>query len=445
MKTPTRASRASGLSRRAFVAGGLATSGLLLRSLATGLPPLLIARGARAQVPEVLPQTLILATSSAGDPVNCNCPGSYIVGAAHPEAFDPVDFDLGGSMVRGAPPWSTLDPALRQRLAFVHHATRSPAHSEYRSAMSLHGAARATVGNGADMLASTLASLTHDARAGTAAATLQAEPLPLCDETLTARGRPLQSVRPSDLAALFAPPDDEIARLQQLRGLRAATIDALYADLRANGTGTQRRFVDRYLRSAEQARALGEGLGAQLAALAVEPDAIDGAGHQLAAASILAAARVAPVVTVRVPFGGDNHQDTGLVVEAEQTTTGVAAIGALWVQLRAAGIEDDVAFALLNVFGRTLRTNARGGRNHNRDHAVMVAFGARIRGGVYGGVELGETRARCLPLIAADGAMIAPDQTLEAVGASLTVALGHRPEVAGERVRGGQLIGGLVG
>ena len=74
---------------------------------------------------------------------------------------------------------------------------------------------------------------------------------------------------------------------------------------------------------------------------------------------------------------------------------GSATIGQLWQELNDAGIQDRVSFAMLNVFGRTPQPNSRGGRNHNRHHNVMVAFGANINPGVYGGVA---DNGRCLPI-----------------------------------------------
>ncbi len=437
--------RHRGIGRRAFLVGGLASSGLLLRSLATGLPPEFLINPARAQVPDGLPQTLVLATSSAGDPVNANCPGSYVANAQHPDAFAmPTPMTLGGRPTEAAAPWAALPLALRDRMAFVHHATRSPAHTDYRSTMGLHGSVRSTSTNAGDMFASMIAGLTTAVVAGTPNTTLQVEPLPLTGEDLTYGGRPLQTVAPSQLAALFAPPDGEVAPLLNLRPLRDQAIERVYRILREDGTAAQRSFVDRYIRSGEQARQLGEGLGAQLAALEFGEDVVDGAEHQLATAAILAAARVAPVMTVRIPFGGDNHQDSELTDETAQTTAGVAAIGDFWNGLVAAGIEDDVTFGLLNVFGRRLMRNTAGGRDHNRNHGVMIAFGPRVRGGVYGSVEVIAGAAQSQPIPAADGGEIAPENSLEAVGTSLGIALGHDPEAIGQQITGGQLIDGFI-
>jgi len=74
------------VSRRETLLTGLFGAGYVgLRALATGLPPwfLLNPRRATAQDLQCMlnaqnnNQYLILSTSSNGDPVNCNCPGTY--------------------------------------------------------------------------------------------------------------------------------------------------------------------------------------------------------------------------------------------------------------------------------------------------------------------------------------------------------------------------------
>ena len=71
--------------RESLLAGLFGTGYIGLRALATGLPPwfLLNPRQATAQDLQCMlnaknnNQYLILSTSSNGDPVNCNCPGTY--------------------------------------------------------------------------------------------------------------------------------------------------------------------------------------------------------------------------------------------------------------------------------------------------------------------------------------------------------------------------------
>ena len=88
--------------------------------------------------------------------------------------------------------------------------------------------------------------------------TIQAEPIVLGRDTVTYGGQPLQGSRPSELKELFrGDPND----LNNLRALRDQTIDRIYRDLRQNGTVKQRSFLDRFARSASEARQLRRSAG----------------------------------------------------------------------------------------------------------------------------------------------------------------------------------------
>ena len=422
--------------RRALMRGAAGLSGLLLRSLALGVPPAWLNRPLHAFGQEDMApqQLLILSTSSAGDPMNANCPGSYHEGIENNPLLTPVDFTLGEVTTRAAEPWSLLPERLRSRLAFIHYQTNSAAHIEYKSTMTFHGSVKNAEGNGSEMFSSAIADLSHES-----IGTLQPEPLPLCKEILTVKGQPLQNLKPTEIKSLFAGNEGTFSQFQSLRD---QVLDGLYADLRVSGTRTQRRFLDQYALSREQARALGENLGTLLEALPTHPDEANGAVDQAVAAVALARLKIAPVITINIPFGRDNHQDSTLTVEAEQTRSGVAAIGRLWDELESADLTEQVTFATMNVFGRTLNRNGAGGRNHNRRHAVMAAFGPRVRAGVYGGAL---ANGSCSHIDAVTGAAVSsggipPEHTMESMGKSLAVALGHTRDVAEVRIRGGQVI-----
>ena len=175
---------------------------------------------------------------------------------------------------------------------------------------------------------------------------------------------------------------------------------------------------------------------------ALNPDEPNSADEQVIAAAALAKARVAPVISIYIPFGGDNHQDADLQNEAQQTTSGVETIGLLWRELKTARIQNSVTFAMLNVFGRQFERNATGGRNHNRNHGVMVAFGSKIKGGVYGGVN---ENGACLNIRPNDGrgvasGGIAADQTMVSAGKTIGAAIGIATDRLNERIQGGQIL-----
>ena len=148
------------------------------------------------------------------------------------------------------------------------------------------------------------------------------------------------------------------------------------------------------------------------------------------------------MITIKIPFGGDNHQDVDLSAEADQTTSGVGHIRDLWTQLGDANLREQVSFAMLNVFGRTFQRNSQGGRNHNRYHGVMVAFGSGIKGGVYGGVT-SEGRAMNIDPVsgeARDQGGISSELALEAAGVSLAQSMGYTEEQVNSRLQGGEVI-----
>ena len=420
------------VNRRTLLRGGAASSlGLLFRGLATGLPPAWLLNPSTSHAQSMMnstgAQTLILSTSSAGDPINANVPGSYVDGAENNPDLASGMFDFGGVTTRGAQLWGDLPVELRNRLAFFHYGSRAVAHPEYASTMTFRGSVKNEQGNGSEMFSSMVAQLNHEALG-----TLQQEPLPLCKEVLTFRGQPLQSINPIDLKALFQGQEGQVS---DLRTLRDRTLDDLYAGLRTDGRQIQRDFVDRYILSRDQARSMGEQLGSLLERLPINPDDPNGILDQVIAAVAVAKLRIAPVITIRVPFGGDNHQDEELTDEADQTREGVEAIGQ-------ENLRDNVTFATLNVFGRQLQRNTNGGRDHSSGHAVMVAFGSNIRGGVYGGVSASSVSKNIDPSTGAavETGGIDLGETLEAAGKSLATALGISAQQIDQRIQGGQSV-----
>ncbi len=371
------------LSRRALLRGSLLGAGLVgLRSFASGLPAswLLGDRTVRAEDAPP-PQYLILSTSAQGDPLNANCPGSLVAGVeSNPlPGMEPTQLALGSQTVRGAAAWATLPTELRARMAFFHHRTYTNAHPEHRKVMALQGAAKAESGNGSEMLPSLFAQ-----ELAKALGTIQTEPVPLGADLVTFGGRALDAIEATGLKSLFDQPDNF---LTDLTAMRDQDLDALHGELRAQGTRAQRAFLDRYALGRDQVRKLGEELGALLARLPVDPADRDSPVDQVIAAVALMKLKVAPVVTIHLPFGGDNHNDADLTRERDDTVASVSALATLWQELRDHGLEDQVSFATLNVFGRTLKRNGGGGRNHNQNHHVMMMFGKHVRGGVIGGIQ----------------------------------------------------------
>lgn len=412
--------------RRTFLKrSSQALSALFVQSLASGLPAsfLLNPTQVHAQSSDQLRKTLILSTSRRGDPMNINCPGSYRQSVENNPILESATGTFGTSEAQAARVWCDLPVALRNRLGFFHYAPRSAAHPEYLDAMAFHGNLNGRGGNGSEIFPSAIAQMTYQQ-----GLYLQEEPVRLCDTDLTFESQPIQQVKPVDLKALFDPADPALV---DLRSVRDSVLDSLYADMRVNGNRAQRNFVDRYALSREQSRQLSMNLGQYLEGIPNDEEDLNNAQDQIIAAVALARIGVSPVITVNIPFGGDNHQDSDLQMEADQTTSGVQLIGELWNMLNVAQLEDQVSFAAMNVFGRRSTRNSRGGRDHNQHHAVMVGFGSGVQGGVYGRMT-------------ADGQAqdingITQERTLEAAGASMMRAFGCEEADITLRVPNGQI------
>jgi hypothetical protein len=399
--------------RNALLTGLFGTGYVGLRAMATGLPAWFVADPSKATAQDLAcaiqarenMQYLIVSVSSMGDPIGCNCPGTYegeAAAAIHPEdasmAATPIAF--GDKMLTAAAPWGVLSEAVRARTAFFHHVTLANNHGDQPKVMRLMGAT--TKG---EMLVSALASHLTGCHG-----TVQAEPVAIgargnASELVSYGGRSLPSVSPTQLRQLLTGSaggrggggipgqggKSGAAVLVGLRSIRDKYLDQMNVLAKMDATGVQQKFLDALAQSQQQVRLLAEGLADTLGSI----DGDDVEGQALAAAALISA-NVTPVVTVRIPFGGDNHSDSGLAAEVADHTdantrfTGVAGIQRVMDALTAMGLQDKVTFATLNVFGRNLngisKTEARSGRDHYGNHSVAVMIGKNVKPGVYGGV-----------------------------------------------------------
>lgn len=403
------------MDRRTFLTTGI---GLGIVSLATGIPPRWLRDGfpsAFAGQPR-LATPLILSMSQEGDPVNASAPGSTLDNIRRPD--DP-DFALsqmtfGTQTVTAGAVWGTLPASLRSRMAFVHHRTLEVAHNGFDRVALLQDKIGSRTGPGTESLPSAIAQET-----AVALGALQESPVCLGPEVVPFDGARLTTVPPSSIVSLFA---NQSSVLDDLRPLRQKVLDGIYGDLRANGTRAQRAFLDEIATSRELARSLGESLGSLLADFDLDSDG-DGPRDQIKVAVALASQRVAPVITINIPFGADNHVDPQFGDEIEGTEKGVAHIADLWSRLGDLGIQDSVTFGMLNVFGRTLdRSN---GRDHHPEHNVMWMAGPNVRGGVVGGLDVSQ-KARGFDLTTgeASDSGVPANETLPVTGATLMAAAG---------------------
>ena len=398
-----------------------------LRALATGLPAwfLVNPRLATAEaldcaiVAKEKLQYLIVSTSSAGDPINCNVPGTYEAPAIiHPTqtTMAATMVNLGGKSFGAALPWASTDvggalaAATLSRTAFFHHTTRSTTHGDQPKVMKLLGAM-----TGGEMVVSAFAK-----HLSGCFGTVQPEPVAVgargnSSELLSYAGRTLPSISPMQLKQLLT--GSRTDALVKMRAMRDQSLDQLNAMFKNEGTAVQKQFLDAMALSQVQVRKLVEQLATTLNAI----NADDAKGQALAAAALISA-NVTPVVTMHIPFGGDNHTDTDLATEAAQHVTGVQAIQQVQDALSMLNLTDKVTFATLNVFGRNLngiaKTDGRTGRDHYGNHAVTVMIGKNVKPGVYGGVATGSSAAFLASAI--DSATGAPN-----AGGDIPVAQTH--------------------
>jgi uncharacterized protein DUF1501 len=415
-----------------------------LRALATGLPIAAFTRplrafGAGACPDKARAQYLILSTSSAGDPVNANVPGTYdFPDIPHAADMDmtmaPTQFRLGAATVTGARIWSTLPQWVLDRTCFFHHATLTNNHPNLPKVMRLMGATYKQ-----EMLPSILAK-----SLAPCLGTVQTEPVSLgAGEILSFDGRGLPNINPTGLRDVLAQPKGPLKDLQKLRD---AALDRMNAALKQDGTRVQRDYLDSLALSRSQARSIADDLLAMLAD--ITSDRSDG---QVVAAAVLMKMNVSPVVAIHIEFGGDNHTDDGLLKsEVPQTQTGVARIAALMANLQQYGLQDQVTFAMYNVFGRTLKKLALAGRDHWASHHTTVMIGKPIRAGVVGGLEPQAGDYYATPIDSASGKGVPGGgdipfvETLAAMGKTLGAAVGLPADLLAQQITGGKVVAGAL-
>lgn len=360
--------------RREVLRHGLLGAGWVgLRAVATGLPIglLLDPQRAEALATSGSPKArfLVLSLSTCGDPLNANVPGSYSAAdIVHPS--DPrlaaTTLSIAGRKHQGARAWQQLGQKLLDRTVFFHHATLKTSHPSLPELLRVSGELES-------------APMLFAKELGPKLQTVSAEPLLIgVDEVVTVGDRRLGSVRPTELRDALLGPGSP---LPQLTSLREETLQRLTYLRKRTGSAAIGRVLDAQALSAKQAAQLGERLLADLRA--IRSDQTDG---QVLAAAVAARLGMSPVLAIHIPFGGDNHFDSGLVKEAEETSSGVGHIANLWSKLGSYGMADRVCFAHFSVFGRTLRRYGMQGRDHWPLHNAAILQGAPFRGGVVGGL-----------------------------------------------------------
>jgi hypothetical protein len=432
------------ISRRHALLSTLFGTGYVgLRALATGLPAAFLLDPGRALADAPAPacaskdkaQFIILNTSGNGDPINCSVPGTYedtnIVHSVDP-AMAPTSITLAGEKHTAATPWATLPQNVLDRTCFWHLMTNTPVHPKEPEVLRLMDTTYA-----GEMLPSILAR-----QLAPCLQTIQAQPISLGaaspSEGLTYGGQALPIIPALALKATLTNPAGPLTNLQPLRD---QTLNKMY-DLYKNKANTaQRRYIDSLVTTQTQVRNIKQDLLNQLASIKDNSSA-----SQITAALALVQMRVTPVIAIHIPFGGDNHRDVGLATETTQTLSGVASIALLMQQLQAAGLQDQVTFMSLNVFGRTMGPGSSDGRQHNPNHQVSIAIGRAFRGSVIGGVapvagDYGATAIDSKTGRGANGGDVSATSTLASFGKTMLAAVGVDSATIGTQITAGTVIG----
>ncbi|MET0595612.1 MAG: DUF1501 domain-containing protein [Polyangiaceae bacterium] len=431
--------------RRQMLLGALAGSGLVgLRALATGLPFAFLldpksARAASSRASAAGPQFLILSMSASGDALNCNVPGTYDLPSTFPAGSinhsDPADgsmaptsLSISGQKWTAAKPWSTVPQNVLDRTVFFHHSTGTVNHGELGRVLALFGGLRR--GQWLPSFFSKTLRSSFD--------TVQMQPVTIGGEQLSFDGQYLPKLTPSGLKAVLTAPKDLAATLQSMRDDTLGKLNTLLKENRAQ-TKAERAYLDNMALSQSDLRTMIQQVATDLSTITG-----DDASNQVTAAALLIKMNVTPVVTIHLPFSGDNHSDANFNNEATQTIASVNNIKNLMSKLTTYGLQDKVTFATLNVFGRTF--NELNGRGHNASHAVSVIIGKGFKGGVVGGIVPG---GRAADIDLASGAAspsgdLPAAKSLASVAKTLGIGLGLTDEQVDEQITSGTAVRSVI-
>jgi hypothetical protein len=427
--------RRQALLRTLFGAGGLG-----LRSLATGLPIAYFLNPKRAVAAGCTPakaQYVIMSTSAGGDPINSHTPGTYadpkIIHSPDP-ALAATALTLAGKASTAGKPWCApaqgglMPQNVLDRTVFWHLMTNTPIHPKEPDVLRLMGAS-----TGREMLPSLIAKATAPCLG-----TVQTQPVVVGaagpSEAIGFNGSTLPIIPPVALKDTLTNAAGPLSN-SNLMALRYSTMNTIYDIYKTSATPAEKAYIDNLVASQAQVRSLNMSL------LGVLSNIVDnGINSQILAAITLIQMNIAPVVTIHIPFGGDNHSDTNLQTETSETLSGVAAIASIQSQLQTANLQDKVTFMTLNVFGRTLMTNggasAANGRNHNGNLQTSVTIGAPFqgKGGVVGAVAPVGNDYGATPIDSMTGAGtasgdIAAVDTLASYAQTMLQAVGGDPSV----------------
>ena len=456
------------IKRRQFLRNSLYASLMMsARASVIGVPVGFLTSG-KVYAQTSTPKFTILAQSQQGESFACNGPGSFPVNGndpaqliAHPNTgelgnsvrgsiqgqdftardfMESVDLRLGAQLVKASRVWSGLPQGFLDNLTCFWHQTGTNAHPEFPAVRRLMGALRDDESrNNEEELASAIAMET-----AASLGTTTNKPILLSGQG-SFKGSPLSVASPKSIKQLFSS-DSGGVNPDHFAALYTQTMDALYQNIKQNGSRAQRIFLDQHAISRNEAASLGDSLGDLL----VDIDS-DNFKNQLKTAIALFRLNVTPVVGVRHMFSRDNHGDEALAGEVSRTLESLDALADYWDVLVGSGLTERVNFATLDVFGRTPhRSERNGGRDHFHQMTMGLVHGSDFKGGMIGGLaaimQRGDERPVATGINSQTGgsanADIPAGSTLAAYGKTLIKAAGVSDERLDIRVATGTVITG---
>ncbi|MEM7678859.1 MAG: hypothetical protein AAF449_23000, partial [Myxococcota bacterium] len=409
------------------------------------LPPGFLLSG-RAWAADPVRKFAIIAQSGAGEAINGFGPGSFESPAfIHPSVRDSdhvVDvagrrytadalsetttFIDGPNPVRIAQCFEALGP-MQDHLVFFNYRTSLGIHPQFPVAQRAGGKIRGPDGRGSEELASAIAQ-----ENAVSLGTLLAKPIVLSGSA-TYRGAPLSPYSPTVIKELVSSSVERQVPSKMFSAARNRLIDRIYRNVKSSGTPNQKRFLDEYAISQQQADQVASKLFEEVVDIAD-----DGYTSQMKMAAIIIKLRLAPVVVVGYRTSGDNHVVDGLSVEAVHSLNMMATYRNFYDFANEMGVWDRCLYGTVSVFGRTMDERGNG-RGHNGNLCSGLLFGGHLGRKVVGGIDSEMPRGVCLPFNAATGGLGNPNVSVQDSQAcyakSVLKAVGVPQERLEERVR----------
>ena len=322
-------------------------------------------------------------------------------------------------------------------LVWFNYRSLANIHPQFKDVLTCYGQVRGRDGRGAEQLPASIAQ-----EMAMRLETTTSNPLVLGTGAFVSNGSSLANYSPTKLKTLVANVGGAMGGAENFSVMYNSFIDEAYQDVRANGTRQQLRFFDQHAASRREAADFGSVLGQLL-----EGIVDDSIQSQMRCAAIIAKLRLAPVIMINTNFGGDNHQDAGLLNETNETLAMVAALDGYWQAIHDLNVADDVLFASLDVFGRSPHSDGNG-RNHYGDFVSGLMIGTHLQGGVVGGWTL-DGKVKATGINASTGASVDADidaqDTLPAYFKTIMNAVGVPVDRQAVRLPTGTAVASVTG